>query len=59
MWTISSFCARVKLEKPKGRGHLGDLGVNDGIILKLILKTGFRTWAGFIWLRIGSNGGPF
>jgi hypothetical protein len=37
---------------------LGDLDVDGKIILKLILKKyNERVLTGFIWLRIGTNGG--
>jgi hypothetical protein len=36
---------------------LKDLGTEGRIILTLRLrKKGGRVWAGFIWLRIGTNG---
>jgi hypothetical protein len=46
------------LENQKGRDHLEDLGVGGKIILEWILgeKSGL-VWAGFIWLRIETNGG--
>jgi hypothetical protein len=35
---------------------LGDLGVDESIILKWTLKNqGMRMWAGFIWLTIETN----
>jgi hypothetical protein len=43
------------LESLKGRKHLGVIGVDERIILKLILK--YRVWTGFIWLRIRIIGG--
>jgi hypothetical protein len=56
---MRSACTGIKVEKLKERDHLGDLGVDGSIILTFILKTGLRTWAGFIWLRISSSGGLF
>jgi hypothetical protein len=42
----------------EAKKYLEDLGINGRIILKLILgKHGWRVWIGFIWLRIGTNGG--
>ena len=38
--------------------HLGDLGVDERIILKWILKKrDEESWTGLIWLRIGTGGG--
>jgi hypothetical protein len=46
------------MESLKGRGHLEDLGIEEMIILKFILRNwGLRVWIGFIWLRIWTNGG--
>jgi hypothetical protein len=40
------------------RDHLGDLGVDRNIILKLIFKKwDGEAWTGLIWLRIGTGGG--
>jgi hypothetical protein len=42
----------------KGRDHSEDLGVDGRIIFKWILGTqGWRVLIGFIWLRIGTEGG--
>jgi hypothetical protein len=39
------------------RGHLEDLRVYAGIILKWVLKkSAGRTGTGFIWLRVGRTG---
>jgi hypothetical protein len=44
--------------RPEGKNHLENPSVNDRIILKWIFKKWNReTWAGFIWLRIGTGGG--
>jgi hypothetical protein len=41
-----------------GRDHLGDLGVEGRVILKLILnKCGMVVWTGFVRLRIDYNDG--
>jgi hypothetical protein len=38
--------------------HLGDPGVDERIILKLIFKKwDGRAWTGLSWLRIGTGGG--
>jgi hypothetical protein len=38
--------------------HSEDIGVYRRMILKLIFETcGGSVWTGFIWLRIGINGG--
>ena len=40
------------------RNHLEDPGVDGRIILRwLFNKWDVATWAGFIWLRIGTGGG--
>jgi hypothetical protein len=45
------------LENLKGRNHLGELGVDRRIMLKLILKKyDMRVWTEFNWLRVGSSG---
>jgi hypothetical protein len=47
------------LENLTGRNHVEDLGVDGKIILNWILgKKPGRVWTGFIWLRIGTSGGP-
>jgi hypothetical protein len=38
------------------RGNTEDLGVN-GRILKWIFKWDEEAWTGFLWLRIGADGG--
>jgi hypothetical protein len=42
-----------------GRDHLAGLGTDYSIILKWILKIGCKgvEWTGFIWLKIGTDGG--
>jgi hypothetical protein len=46
----------IFLESLKGRNHSEDLGVDERIILTLILgKYGCRMW--FMWLEKGSNDG--
>jgi len=46
------------MENLKGRDHLKDLAVDNGIILEWILgKVGGRVWTGCILLRTGTSGG--
>jgi hypothetical protein len=40
------------------RQHLGDVGIDGKIILKLIIMGG-RAWTFFVWLRMGKNIGLF
>jgi hypothetical protein len=41
-----------------GRVHLEDLGVDEGIILKRLLKkNGVRMWTGLIWFNTETNRG--
>jgi hypothetical protein len=46
---------RVLVGKPEERGHLENLGI-DGMLM-LLNKSDGRVWTGFIWIRIGLNGG--
>jgi len=40
------------------KDHLGDLGVDGRIILKLIIKIyDMSVCTGYVWLRIGTRGG--
>jgi hypothetical protein len=40
----------------RGREHLEDLGIEGGIIFKLVLnKYGGSAWTGFTWLGIGAS----
>jgi hypothetical protein len=48
-----------RLENIKGKQHLGDVGVDEKIILEWNLgKYGEKVWTGRTWLRIGTSGGP-
>jgi hypothetical protein len=45
--------------KPEGKRLLGRLVVDGNVILKWIIgRQGRRVWTEFIWLRIGTSGGP-
>jgi hypothetical protein len=44
----------TKLENPKGRDHLGNLGI-DGKMMIGLKEGGMRVWTGFFWLRIGTS----
>jgi hypothetical protein len=47
------------LESFEGRYYSEDLGINGWIILDWIMgKEGVEVSTGFIWLRIGTSGGP-
>jgi hypothetical protein len=47
------------LKNLKGRYHSEELGVYVKIILEWILrKQDGKVWTGFVWLRIGTSGGP-
>jgi hypothetical protein len=49
---------RVWIERPEGKNHLGDLGVDGSIILKCFSKKWDQdAWIGLLWLRIGTGGG--
>jgi hypothetical protein len=48
---------KVQFNTLKGGDHLEGVGIDGGIILKWILQEqNGRTWAGFIWIRIGTSG---
>jgi hypothetical protein len=52
--------AKLYFGNLKGRDHLGKLGVDRRVILKLILKKdGVRMCTEFNWLGIRSTGGLF
>jgi hypothetical protein len=49
---------QILVGKPEGKRQLKDLVVDAKIILEWALrKYGGMVWTGFIWLRIGTNGG--
>ena len=48
---------RVWVGKPELRGHLKGLGIEESIILRLMLKKqDGKVWAGLLWLSIGTSG---
>ena len=48
----------VLVEKPEGKNHLGDQGIDRRIILRWICrKWNVGVWTGLSWLRIGTDGG--
>jgi len=59
VWETEEVQYRVLEGRTKGRGSLEDLGVDGRIILKWIFQQwDGQAWTGFIWLRIGTGGGP-
>jgi hypothetical protein len=50
---------RVLVEKPEGKDHLKDQGVDGRMGSKWTLGRldGGGVWSGFTWLRIGTVGG--
>jgi len=49
---------KILVGKHEGKRPLGRICVDGRIILEWILrKLGGKGWTGFIWLRIGTNGG--
>jgi hypothetical protein len=52
--TCSNIGIRFYSEKPNGRDHLGDVGIDERTILKCILKE--MLCIGFKWPRIRSSG---
>jgi hypothetical protein len=51
-------CVQYFFEKPEGKRHSEDLGVDGRIMLEWILgKLGEEVSTGFIWLRVGTSGG--
>jgi hypothetical protein len=48
----------ILVEKPKGKKHSQDLGIDGRIVLEFIVeKCGGKLWTGFIWLRRGPVAG--
>jgi hypothetical protein len=51
---------KILVENPKGRSHLGELGVHGSIIIKWMLRTSdVRMCTGSVWLRTESSGRLF
>jgi hypothetical protein len=51
-------CIYIFVGKPKGNRPLGNLGVDDRMILKRVLnEKDIRMCTELIWLRIGTSGG--
>jgi len=49
---------RVLVEKPEGKNHLGDPGVDGRTKLRWIFRKWYGwVWIGSSWLRIGTYGG--
>jgi hypothetical protein len=49
---------RVFVGRPEGKNHLENLGIDEGIILKWILKKwDWEAWTALIWLRTVTGGG--
>jgi hypothetical protein len=47
----------ILVERPDGKNHLEDLGIDGMIMLKCIFKKrNWEAWTGLIWLRIGTVG---
>jgi hypothetical protein len=54
------YAYRILAQKPEGKDHLEDVGVDERIMLKFILnKWDGRLRTGLIWFRIGTSGGLF
>jgi hypothetical protein len=50
---------KILVGKREGKSYLQDTGVDGSMMLKWILNKQDRgVWTGFIWLRIGTSGGP-
>jgi hypothetical protein len=49
------FRARFRWGNLKERDHLGDVDIERGIIVKLVLKSIGIAWTGLNWLRIGTS----
>jgi hypothetical protein len=49
---------KIVVGKPDRKRHLGDLGADEKITLRWILKKyGMKVWTGVNFLRMGTNGG--
>jgi hypothetical protein len=57
VWETGEVHTRLWLGNLRERDHFRDLGIDGRTILKWILKKWGGVGIGFIWLRIGTDGG--
>jgi hypothetical protein len=51
-------CTKLWLESQKIGDNSEYVGLGGKIMLKWILRKLFEVWIGFVWLKIGTSGGP-
>jgi hypothetical protein len=56
-WGDEQCVQTFSLENRKGTDHLEDLGVDGRILNRILKKQCGKVRVGFIWLRIGTDGG--